>query len=243
LFTQTGTESRSYAYVGSELDLFALAKNWKHYWASKVRRHLGARVLDVGAGLGATARLLCTEQQISWLALEPDPNLARRMLEEVSVGAFSKACKVMVGTIDDIAAQEVFDTILYVDVLEHISDDRNELERAASHLDLGGKVVVLAPAHQTLYSRFDEAIGHFRRYDRKMVRALCPIGLQLDQVQYLDSVGLLASLGNRLLLKSANPTASQIRLWDRWMVPMSRLVDPVTGYRLGKSILAVWCKA
>jgi SAM-dependent methyltransferase len=243
VFTSPTVDTGDYAYLGSELDLFALAGNWKRYWGAKVRKHLGARVLEVGAGLGATAGLLCSKNQVSWLALEPDRNLAQRIFDQRSVGIVPEMCKVLVGTISDIPASEIFDTILYIDVLEHIPDDRDELERAASHLESGGKVVVLAPAHQALYSPFDKAIGHCRRYDFARMRALAPVGLKLRQLQYLDSVGLLASLGNRVLLKSASPTEAQILLWDRWMVPISRIVDPLTGHRIGKSILAMWCKA
>jgi hypothetical protein len=120
---------------------------------------------------------LCSKNQVSWLALEPDRNLAQRIFDQRSVGIVPEMCEVLVGTISDIPASEIFDTILYIDVLEHIPDDRDELERAASHLESGGKVVVLAPAHQALYSPFDKAIGHCRRYDFARMRALAPVGL------------------------------------------------------------------
>ena len=60
------------------------------------------------------------------------------------------------------------------------------------------------------------------------------------RLHYLDSIGMLASLGNRLILKSSMPTRRQIALWDRLMVPISRLADPLLGHRLGKSVLGVW---
>ena len=53
---------------------------------------------------------------------------------------------------------------------------------------------------------------------------------------------MLASLGNRFILKSSMPNPAQIAVWDRFMVPPSRLVDPLLGYSLGKSVLAVWRK-
>ena len=59
---------------------------------------------------------------------------------------------------------------------------------------------------------------------------------------YLDAVGLLASLCNRLLLRQQMPTSRQIQVWDRFLVPLSRWVDPLLGYRLGKSIVGVWRK-
>lgn len=231
----------NYSYEGGELDVFTLATNWKAYWASRVEQHIGSRVLEVGAGLGATARVLCKRQK-KWIALEPDPALAQRMRDEVDAGRLPAICEVRVGTLEDLDASDVFDTILYIDVLEHIQDDRGELERAAARLDQGGWIVVIAPAHQYLYTAFDRAIGHFRRYDRRMIISLNPSGLKLSRFEYLDSVGFLASLGNRLLLNSSSPSASQIKVWDRLMVPLSRCLDPLLQRRFGKSVLAVWSK-
>jgi SAM-dependent methyltransferase len=231
----------NYSYEGGELDVFTLATNWKAYWASRVERYVGSRVLEVGAGLGATARVLCKRQK-KWMALEPDPALAQRMRDEVDAGRLPAICEVRVGTLEDLDASDVFDTILYIDVLEHIQDDRGELEHAAARLDQGGWIVVIAPAHQYLYTAFDKAIGHFRRYDRRMIISLNPSGLKLSRFEYLDSVGFLASLGNRLLLNSSSPSASQIKVWDRLMVPLSRCFDPLLRRRFGKSVLAVWSK-
>src|SRR5262249_30583866 len=132
--------------------------------------------------------------------------------------------------------------ILYLDVLEHIVDDRGELARAARRLAPNGRLVVLAPAHPWLYTPFDRAIGHHRRYTRASLRALAPDGVRELLLRYLDAAGLAASLGNRLVLRSAQPTSRQIRTWDRWLVPCSRWLDRATFGRIGKSVLGVWRK-
>ena len=59
---------------------------------------------------------------------------------------------------------------------------------------------------------------------------------------YLDAAGLVLSLGNRVLLRSSTPTVRQIHIWDRRFVTVSRYIDPLLGYRLGKSVLAIWRK-
>src|SRR5262249_14397558 len=96
---------------------------------------------------------------------------------------------------------------------EHIADDRSELAAAAAHLKPGGKLIVLGPAHPWLYSPFDKALGHYRRYTRRMLAAAVPADLQRVELIYLDSVGLLASTGNRLLLRRSLPSPRQIRIW------------------------------
>lgn len=227
-------------YEGSELDLFAHATRWKAYWASVIGPFVGSHVLDVGAGIGATASALREAPCDRWLALEPDPALCDRMQGAILSGELPARVEVRTGTTHELAPEESFDTILYIDVLEHIEDDRSELERAARHLNRGGNLIVLAPAHNWLYTPFDRAIGHHRRYTRKSLLSVKPERLKLDRMFYLDSVGMLASLGNRLLLRKARPTLAQIEAWDKIMVPISRLVDPMFAGRLGKSVVAVF---
>jgi SAM-dependent methyltransferase len=230
----------AYQYVGSELELFSRSTVWKSYFRREIAPFLGAEVLEVGAGLGGTTKLLCRQGHALWLCLEPDPELAAMLGQAQQGGDLPQSCQVEVGTVSQIPPTQRFDTILYIDVLEHIEDDRDELERAASHLKPGGHLVVLGPAHPWLFSPFDQAIGHYRRYTRPSLRALTPEGTVLVRSIYLDSVGLLASLGNRLLLKHAMPTPKQIAFWDKVLVRCSQIVDPLLLHSLGKSVLSVW---
>lgn len=226
-------------YEGDELDLFSDAIRWKAYWSSLIAPYLGSRVLDVGAGLGATARIFGDRSFASWLALEPDPRLGERMRDAVRSGELPAYVQTRCGGMRALQPDEIFDTILYIDVLEHIEDDRGELERAAGHLAPNGYLVVLSPAHDWLYTPFDRAIGHFRRYSRHSLQRVLPAQLRLERMSYLDCAGMLASLGNRLLLRQAHPTPQQIRFWDRVLVPISRVVDSWFAHRVGKTIVAV----
>ena len=229
-----------YTYVGSELDLFAAATVWKSYLRRRITPYLGDEVLEVGAGVGGTTKLFCTGSHSRWVCLEPDPSLADRLEHAIRAGEVPACCQVVVGTLQDAAGLPPFDSLIYIDVLEHIEDDRGELARAAPLLKPGGHVVVLSPAHNWLYSPFDKAIGHYRRYSKRALKALTPEGLELARLDYLDSVGLLASLGNRLFLRSAMPNARQVAFWDNYLVRMSKVLDPLLVGSLGKSVLGIW---
>jgi SAM-dependent methyltransferase len=230
----------AYVYCGTELDLFAAAKNWKSYVRATVRRYLGRDVLEVGAGNGNTTQALCQGEFDRWVCLEPDAALAGQLDAASGRCELPDCCSIRIGTVADLEEQDCFDTILYMDVLEHIADDRTELALAASQLKVGGHLIVLAPAHQWLFTPFDESIGHYRRYTKRTLRHAAPEDLSLIRLTYMDSVGMLASLGNRLVLNSAMPTRRQIGVWDRMMVPCSRVIDRALGYTLGKSVLGVW---
>jgi SAM-dependent methyltransferase len=229
-------------YVGTELDVFAQASYWKEYWSSKIRQHLNGDVLEVGAGLGANTEYLKSDHISSWTCLEPDPNLVDRMRDKFKGQPGLADCRVEIGATNTLESRPQFDAILYIDVLEHIEKDCEEMARASRLLRKDGKIIVLAPAHQWLYTAFDRAIGHFRRYDRSSLSACSPSDCAIAQIIYLDSAGMLASLGNKLLLHQAAPNLKQILLWDRFLVPGSRLLDPLTMHKVGKSILGIWRK-
>ena len=236
------SEATSFLYTGGELETFALALHWKRYWGAMVRPYIGRRVLEIGAGLGATARLYKDLAVDHWLGLEPDADMAARLQKEAIAGDLGPAREFRAAYSSELPADARFDTILYVDVLEHIEDDQGELIRMDSHLDAKGKIIVLSPAHQFLYTPFDARIGHFRRYNKSMLRHICPSHYSIEKLCYLDSVGMFASLANRLLLKSDNPSIGQVKFWDNVMVPISRVVDPLLMRQVGKTILCVYQK-
>ena len=229
-------------YVGNELELFAHATNWKAYFGCLLAPYIKGDVLEVGAGIGGTTRVLCTGDQRSWLCLEPDPSLVDQLARAIRENPMPIEPEVVIGCVSALDEDCQFDSILYADVLEHIEDDQGELRRAAEHLRPEGNIVALCPAHQFLFTPFDKAIGHFRRYNKRMLRSITPPGTTLCRCFYLDSTGVILSLANRFLLNSSLPTRSQIRLWDRFFVRCSRVIDPLLGWRWGKSILALWCR-
>ena len=227
-------------YAGTELALFQHALNWKGYWSSTVKRSVSGRVLDVGSGIGANASFLCNERVTSYTFLEPDAELLAQTDPYGKVGGPIAFRKVN-GTTADLRG-EVFDTVLYIDVLEHINDARAELERAFHLLAPSGTLILVVPAFQFLYSPFDAAIGHFRRYDRRMLRDHVPDGMKQEKLHYLDSAGLILSFGNKLVMRQATPRTSQIRFWDRRIIPLSKIIDPCIGYSFGRSLVGIYRK-
>lgn len=230
-----------YEYIGDELDLFANARNWKSYLRDMISPHLGDTVLEVGAGIGGTTSVFASEAHSKWLCLEPDPQLANKLDDAINNHALPGCCEARVGTLNSLPDDEHFDSIIYIDVLEHIERDHEEFQHAATHLKDEGNLVILCPAHNFLFSPFDKSVGHFRRYNKSMFRKLNAKGVQPVRLVYLDSAGMAASLANKYLMKQSMPTRSQIEFWDSVIVPISRrLTDPLLFRTIGKSILGVW---
>jgi SAM-dependent methyltransferase len=227
-------------YIGNELELFAHAKNWKNYFGEVLRPYFGRKVLEVGAGLGGTTAALCNGKQDKWVCLEPDPALFDQLAARIETGQLPPCCQAYKGVTTDLPAEDKYDTIMYIDVIEHIEKDGDELSVAKRLLADNGHLIVLVPANQFLYSPFDKAIGHYRRYNRKMLLHAAPQGLRLKKMIYLDSAGFMASVVNKLFLRQSYPTLPQVRMWDNALIPLSRVADMITFHTMGKSLIAIW---
>jgi len=228
-------------YQGSELELFQYAVGWKKYFSYYLKPHIKGSVLEVGAGIGETTRYLHNGHQ-AWLSLEPDYNLAKVIKNKVKDDLLPGSISVMEGNIFDLPKDKRFDTIIYIDVLEHIENDYKELGRVISHLNIGGHLIILVPAYQFLFNEFDSAIGHYRRYNKELLKTKIPSDLSQIELFYLDSMGLGASLFNKFFLKQSTPSKNQILFWDQYLIPLSKIMDILTFRSFGKSLLGVWQK-
>jgi SAM-dependent methyltransferase len=234
-----------YQYQGEELDLFNHAVRWKRYWGSRISPWVKGRVLDIGAGQGNNLPVLLDGRCTAWTALEPDAALLARTARLGPV-AEDPRVRLVAGdatTLLDAGEEASFDTIVYIDVMEHIDDDLGEFRRAARLLAPGGHLIILSPAFQFLYSPFDKAIGHCRRYHRSTLKRLQADDVSLQDIYFLDSAGFLLSSANRWLLKQSMPTVGQIKFWDSKVIPISRATDCLLGACFGRSIVGVWQKA
>jgi len=232
----------SIKYPGQELKLFEKAINWKKYFSQLLQPCIHGTVLECGAGIGATTKMLNNGTYHEWILLEPDKEMANLLRNKISRNELPANCKVIEGTISSFENKSVFDTILYIDVLEHIENDNEEIERAAFCLNNGGHLIILSPAFPSLYSKFDNAIGHYRRYTKKKLRSLLPASLKQRSLRYLDSSGFFLSFTNRIFLKQKYPTEKQVHFWDKLLIPVSKISDKIFNYSFGRSILGIWQK-
>lgn len=229
-------------YQGKELELFENAINWKEYFKSFFTRYILGDVLEIGSGICGTTKVLYTGKEKTWTCLEPDPELAQKSNSLIIDGKVPYNCNVIAGTLEDIPVSNTYDIILIIDVLEHVEKDELLIQNAIQHLRPKGKLVVLVPAYQWLFSPFDKAIGHFRRYNKKMIKKVIPNSITQITLLYLDSIGLFASLANKVLLKQTHPGKKQIHIWNTCIVRISKIIDPLLGYSIGRSLLGIWEK-
>jgi len=145
------------------------------------------------------------------------------------------------GTLGDsgLAGTPCWDSIAYINVLEHIADDAAELQLAHSVLRPGGTLLVFVPALQWLYSDFDRSIGHVRRYHREpLARLVRTCGFEILRLRYFDIAGVLPWLVTMVWPRGRLRPAS-VRLYDRLVTPVMRRIERVFEPPIGKNLLLV----
>jgi SAM-dependent methyltransferase len=216
-------ESASFAYLSTELYALAEAKNYYQWVISQFAPFIGKRVIEVGAGIGTFARSLLSHTSLSELVLvEPGGNLVpllqRRFAAELRV-------KIVHGYFQCLAAPATADSIVAVNVLEHIAEDQAFLDDAHEALTPGGTLLLLVPALPWIYGSLDQAFGHYRRYTKtSLVGKLYAAGFGIIRLSYLNLPGIAGWLLTGRVLRRTTLKSRDVRLYDRWVIPwLSRL--------------------
>ncbi len=217
------------------LDQLEQAKNYAAWIQRLIEPHVGGRILEVGAGRGTYSKFFAEHGHLT--ALEPSVAQCAALRERLA--GYSNV--VIVNTkLDGTAAPGSYDTVVLLNVLEHIPDDRQALGDIYEALAPGGKLVLWVPAFEKLYGKFDQRIGHYRRYRRNELLALVHhVGFQQVTARYTNMPGFFAWwLVVRVL--GRNPTAGRLAsIYDRFFIPVIRRVERIVRPPIGQSLLVV----
>jgi 2-polyprenyl-3-methyl-5-hydroxy-6-metoxy-1,4-benzoquinol methylase len=218
--------------LASTLDNLDGAANYADWIVSLMAPYLHGRILEVGAGHGTFTELLARYGTVT--ATE---------LSERAVGVlrerYAGSDQVTVRHVDELT-ETGFDAAVMVNVLEHIDDDVGALRSLGGDLRPGGQIVIYSPAFNALYSRFDAAVGHHRRYTKgSLARTIDDADLELVDIRYVNAVGALAwyVVATRLGRRPTEGWSTQA--FDRVAVPFVRRVERRVTPPFGQSLLAV----
>ena len=186
----------------------------------RARPHLGRRVLDAGAGIGTFTGLAAQGREV--VAVEPDPEQLAILRERFDGRA---DVHVVEGTIEDVSGE--FDSIICLNVLEHIPDDRGTLRRFYELLAPGGSLLLLVPAHPSLYGGIDRAVEHQRRYTKAVLaERLQEAGFAVGELRLVNPLGALGWFVSSRVLKRDQVSEGPLKLYDK-LVPALRVLDKV----------------
>ena len=144
-------------YLGKELEMFDSANIWRKYVYLLIKKYLKEDILEVGAGIGSfTNNYRDNFKNITITELD------KKNIRELK-RRFKKS-KIKITSQYTEQVKKKFNTILYMNVLEHIKNDKKEIKSALKKLKSNGHLIILVPAHNELFTKFDKEIGHHRRY-------------------------------------------------------------------------------
>ena len=207
-----------------------------NYCLSFFKKFIKGNILEVGAGCGSFTKFYQEkEQSITLTELDK-----KNFLDLKNKFDGKKNISISNSSVEFL--EKKFDTIMYLHVLEHISDDIQELKRAIDKLNNNGYLVIMVPAHQKIYSNLDKAVGHFRRYEKEFFKKDL-LGLKRIKFISLDSVGYFLYFLNKFFFKEeVYPSNLKIFLWDKIFTPITMVLDIFLMYKFGKCFVAVYKK-
>jgi cyclopropane fatty-acyl-phospholipid synthase-like methyltransferase len=212
--------------------------NYLRWIADLIKPHLGASVLEVGAGIGTVTELYAPGHTV--LATDLSDLRVAALEERFGAVPTVTVAKRDLRDLRDDGAR--FDSIVMINVLEHIEDDAGVLSDMRNLLRDGGNIVIYVPALNGLYGRFDRQVGHYRRYSKWRMREVAvEAGLRVDELMYVNALGMPAWVAF-----SATYSEGRVRhagqgslpIWDRTGVPISRAIERRVRIPLGLNLLA-----
>lgn len=208
-----------------------------------IRPFIGRRVLEVGCGIGnLTGAFLGGDLLVSVDVSEEYVTEVRRRF-----GGRDERFEALTLDIerDPVEALEAygFDTVICLNVLEHVEDDTAALTNMRRVLEPGGRILLLVPALKALYGSLDLYVEHHRRYARReLAEKVREAGFVLEQLFYMHLVGALGWWFNSRVVKSRILPEKQIWLYDR-VVPLLRRLEGRARPPFGLSLVAIGRRA
>ncbi|MDO8518317.1 MAG: methyltransferase domain-containing protein [bacterium] len=227
-----------FQYEGRDLEAMSLAPNYHAWILREFAPYLGKKVAEVGAGSGTFSALLLQYPTEELVAVEPSREMYPLLLERFR-GDARVTCRHESFTTISAQHHGHFDSVLYVNVLEHIADDEKELRHVYESLKDGGIVCIFVPALQWLFGEHDRSVGHKRRYYKEPMKNLLEkTGFEVLKLHYFDIAGVIPWFLFMRVLKQR--LGGNTAAWyDSTVVPVMGRIESLMSPPIGKNLVAV----
>ncbi len=200
---------------------------------------LGRRIVEVGCGIGNFTRMMLDRELV--VALDIDPNCIAN-----HQARFANQSHIQSRVLDALdprfsaLREQRPDSVVCLNVLEHISDDLATLRAFNSILPPGGRVVLLVPAFMALYGPIDKHLGHYRRYTKASLRTTAhAAGFRPLDLRYMNTIGFFGWWVNAKLIPREEQSEGQIEIFDKYIVPVQEKLETWITPPFGQSVFAV----
>ena len=236
--THTASTISHFSYSGTELDAVSEATNYYRWIIDSFAGSFGKRIVEAGAGIGTVSDLVLKHASPERLLLiEPAGNNIPPLHQRFDADA---RVRIHHGYLEDVASPNSADTVIAVNVLEHVERDAEFLSAAYKTLVPGGVLLLLVPGVPAIYGSLDRAFDHYRRYTRHGLRGSLSIaGFEIETLHYLNMIGVVAWFVSGRIMHRTTLGRRQVRFYDRWVIPWLRRIESHFHPRIGQSLLAI----
>ena len=222
-----------------DLEIMSRARNYSQWIFDNYKTWLGKRVIEIGAGIGNfTSKFLDKELVIAVDNYRPCIDyIKKRFANNNNIVPLEES-------IDSHSILNLSryspDTIVCINVLEHVEDDVAALENMFSMLTEGGKLILLVPAFQFMYGTVDRLVGHYRRYSKREVETkLATAGFYVKSIFYMNCIATFGWFLNNRILKKQEESLSQVIFYDKFIIPWLRKIEQIFIPPFGLSLVVV----
>jgi SAM-dependent methyltransferase len=231
------------SFAAEDLEVMTDAENYVRWIFSElVAPHLGKNVLEIGSGIGTYSPRIAADPKVKQLTcVEVDLRCAETAREALAAAQVRKPVEHIVADyLGAPLAKDQYDTVLLINVLEHLQDDRAAIRKARSELRMDGTLVIFVPAFGLLMSALDRRLGHHRRYTTASLRKLLEgAGFTVMTLRYYNLTGFLGWLWRFRILGRTEQSRGLVRFFDRVILPVQLRVERAVALPLGQSVYTV----
>ena len=228
-----------FEYTGYDLDVMSVAENYNQWILDCFKSYISDNVVEVGAGQGTMSRLLAKHCK-NLVAIEPDKNNCLIICDKMKS---IQHAEIFCGFLSDFSKNEhPVNSLMYINVLEHIEDEVAELTVAKQLLSAcNGSLLIFVPALQALYGAIDRQVGHYRRYSKKYLVDLLEnkLNMKIVKIKYFDIAGVIPWYILSRVLKLTGQNPKTVKLYDKLIVPVMRRLEKYLPIPVGKNIFAI----
>lgn len=245
-------ENKQFDYKGIDkegmetLMTIAKADKFNAWMYESIQPHCSGEILEIGSGIGNIsyfflsngANITLSDLRENYFDVLKNnfnsyPNLKGIMILDLVDGEFDVRFGHLFNT---------FDTIFALNVVEHIEDDNQAIINCKKMLKKGGKLVILVPAYNFLYNRFDKELGHYRRYTlTALKKKFVNTGFEVKAGRYFNFIGIFGWFVSGKIMKNKVIPSQQMSLFNK-LVPVFKFADSLLFKKSGLSVIVVGVK-
>lgn len=231
--------------IERDLEILSRARHYLSFQFEKIRPYIGSRIIEIGSGTGNhTGKIISSFSPEIFISIEKD-----RVFCNLLADTYGSRITILNADLtrlpdykSDIYPKQI-DTIIAINVIEHIKEDFNCLKQLREILCPGGNIILIVPALNILYSKLDKMYGHHRRYTKKMFQDYSEkLNLELLENSYFNFIGVFPWLIFNKLGQARNLNRKGMEFFDRVLPFSLKIEQKFNKVPLGLSLLGVFKK-